>query len=392
MNKTGFFAVLAFAVFTALSAVFIVPPLLVEIASDLDISVAVAGQLATATFAAWAVSLLMVGPLSDSFGRRPVALTGLLVLAVSVLASAFAPNIEALLALRVLTGLAGGTLPPTTVGVVSDVFSPARRAQAVTALLAVNGVVSAITVPMVAVLADLGGWQLPFVVAGLLLALALLTNWIWFPRDSRERVRDWVFFSRYRSLLSLRYFRVAIAVGVTQRIAFWGTITFFPAYLIHTYEVSLGFVAIPLVIAAVGQVIGSYSAAFVAKQRSRAALIAGTSVAGGFCGFLFFAFELQLWVSVALAAVGTGLLSVAMPAMVAVSTEYSGESKSTGASLMRLSNQSGGALGAAIVGALLASTGYEGIGYLFLGVTSTSALMTSLFGKQFAENAVLTAR
>ena len=392
MNKTGFFAVLAFAVFTALSAVFIVPPLLVEIASDLDISVAVAGQLATATFAAWAVSLLMVGPLSDSFGRRPVALTGLLVLAVSVLASAFAPNIEALLALRVLTGLAGGTLPPTTVGVVSDVFSPARRAQAVTALLAVNGVVSAITVPMVAVLADLGGWQLPFVVAGLLLALALLTNWIWFPRDSRERVRDWVFFSRYRSLLSLRYFRVAIAVGVTQRIAFWGTITFFPAYLIHTYEVSLGFVAIPLAIAAIGQVIGSYSAAFVAKQRSRAALIAGTSVAGGICGFLFFAFELQLWVSVALAAVGTGLLSVAMPAMVAVSTEYSGESKSTGASLMGLSNQSGGALGAAIVGALLASAGYEGIGYLFLGVTSTSALMTSLFGKQFAENAVLTAR
>ena len=93
MNKAWFFAVLAFAVFTALSAVFIVPPLLVEIASDLDISVAVAGQLATATFAAWAVSLLMVGPLSDSLGRRPVALTGLLVLTVSVLASAFAPNI-----------------------------------------------------------------------------------------------------------------------------------------------------------------------------------------------------------------------------------------------------------------------------------------------------------
>ena len=89
----------------------------------------------------------------------------------------------------------------------------------------------------------------------------------------------------------------------------------------------------------------------------------------------------------AVVAVGTGLLSVAMPAMVAASTEYSGESKSTGASLMGLSNQSGGALGAAIAGALLAGTGYAGIGYLCLGATIASGLMTPLFGKQFGEAA-----
>ena len=104
-------------------------------------------------------------------------------------------------------------------------------------------------------------------VAGLLLAIALLSNWVWFPRDSRERVRRWVFFSRYRSLLSLRFFRVAVAVGLTQRIAFWGTISFFPAYLIHTYGISVGFVALPLAITATGQVIGGYSAAFIAKPK-----------------------------------------------------------------------------------------------------------------------------
>ena len=378
---------LALAVFSGLSAVYIVPPLLVDIASEMDISVAVAGQLSTATFAAWAVSLLMVGPLSDSFGRRPVALTGLLVLSVSVIASAFAPNIQVLVALRVLTGLAGGTLPPTSVGVVSDVISPGRRAQAVTALLALNGLVAAITVPIVAVLADWGGWRVPFVVVGLLLTIALLSNWVWFPRDNRDRVRRWVFFSRYRSLLSLRFFRVAVAVGLTQRIAFWGTISFLPAYLIHTYGISVGFVALPLVITATGQVIGSYSAAFVAKRRYRAALLAGTSVIGGTCAFLFFSFDLDLWVSVAVATVGTGLLSVAMPAMVAISTEYSGESKSSGASIMGISNQSGGALGAAIAGAMLANAGYGGIGYMCLGATIVSALLTSLFGRQFGESA-----
>ena len=195
--------------------------------------------------------------------------------------------------------MAGGTLPPTAVRVVSDVISPGERAQAVSALLAINGLTLAISVPMVAVLADWGGWRSAFMVSGALLALAFLMNWIWFPRDRKERVGDWVCFSRYWSLMSLRYFRVALAVGLTQRMAYWGMISFFAAYLIHTYEVSVGFVALPLAIAAIGQVIGSYSAAFVAKLRCRAALIPATSVVGGICGYLVFSVELELWASVA---------------------------------------------------------------------------------------------
>ena len=385
VNKRLFFAALSLAVFAAMSAVLIVPPLLVEIGAELDISVPVAGQLATATFAAWAVSLLCVGPLSDSFGRRPVALAGLGILAVSALASAFAPNIETLLALRALTGLAGGTLPPTAVGVLSDVISPARRAQAITAILSVQGVVAGVTVPMVAVLADLGGWRVPFVVVGGLLASALLVNWVWFPRDNRERTRSLVFFSRYFSLLSLRYFRVAIVVGATQRVSFWATLSFFPAHLLLTYDVPLALVALPLVITAAGQVVGSYSAAYVANSKHRTALLAGTSVAGGLCACLFFSVDLGLWLAVAVVAIGAGFLSVLMPALVAVSTEYSGASKSTGASLMGFTNQSSGALGAAFGGVLLASVGYAGIGYMCLAVTIASALITPLFGRRFSD-------
>lgn len=368
-----------------MSAVLIVPPLLVEIGADLKVSVPVAGQLATATFAAWAASLLCVGPLSDSFGRRPVALAGLAILAVSALASAFAPNIEILLALRALTGLAGGTLPPTAVGVLSDVISPARRAQAITAMLAIQGVVAGVTVPMVAVLADLGGWRLPFVVVGALLAVALLANWVWFPKDNRQRTRNFAFISRYVSLLSLRYFRVAIAVGATQRISFWATLSFFPAHLLLAYDVPLALVALPLAITAVGQVAGSYSAAYVANNKHRTALLAGTSIAGGLCACLFFSVDLGLWLAVAVVAIGAGFLSVLMPALVAVSTEYSGESKSTGASLMGFTNQSSGALGAAAGGVLLAGVGYAGIGYMCLAVTIASALMTPLFGRRFGE-------
>ena len=380
-------AVLALTVFATISAILIVPPLLVEIATDLEISVAVAGQLATATFAAWAVAGISGGPLSDSFGRRPVALVCLAVLAASILAAAFAPNLETLLALRVLTGLGGGAIPPNIVGAVSDVISPARRAQAVGALLSIQGLASAISVPLVAALADLGGWRLPFMVYGGVLVVGLVANWLWLPKDRGERVRNWAYLSRYRSLVSLRFFRVGVAVNITQRIAFWGTVSFFAAYLINTFGLSVGFVALPLAITAVGQMAGNYLSSFAANRRHRAAIIAGATIGGGAFGFVVFSANLGLWATVALATASTGLLSVAFPILVAASTEYSGESKATGVGLMGFSNQAGGMLGAGIAGALLASVGYAGIGYMCLVAAIVSALLTSLFGRQFGESA-----
>ena len=372
---------LSMAIFATQNAVFMLPPLLVEISAELDTSVAVAGQLATATFAAWGVSLITVGPLSDSFGRRPVILAGLLLMVASVTASAFAPNIEVFIALRVLTGLAAGTMPPTSVGALSDVISPERRAQAVSGILTVGVLTTAVSVPAVALLADWGGWRFTFLISGALLAAAFVTNFVWFPRDLRERSRRVAFVSRYWVLLSLGYFRAALAVGLSQRIAYWTIVSYYAAFLIKTYDLSVGSAALPLAVVAIFQVLGNYAGGYVAMMGPRAAILGATSAVGGICAFLCFTFDYPMWVSVVLATVGTGLLSVTMPTLVASSTEYSGESKATGASIMGFSNQSAGAIGAATSGALLAYLGYGGIGYLCLGVTIACAVMAALFGR-----------
>ena len=206
------------------------------------------------------------------------------------------------------------------------------------------------------------------------------------PLTSRERARELVFFGRYWSLLSLNYFRVALAVLVTQRLAYWGMISFFAAYLIQAHNLSVGFVALPLVISAIGQVIGSYAAGFVAAKNYRVAIMVITTTAGGVCGLLFFAFDFGLWTAVALATAGSGLLSVMAPVMVAATTEYSGESKATGTSIIGVGNFVGGVLGAGLSGALLASTGYEGIGYLCLALTIGSALLMTVFAGQLRVN------
>ena len=376
---------LLFAVVTTMNAVLMLPPLLVDIAAEFGVSVSVTGQLATVTFAFWAISVLLASPLSDSFGRRPVAVVGLLVLSVSVMASAFAPNFYVLLALRILTGMGGGTIPPNAIAAVSDIISPERRGQAVGGLMAVNVLTAATSVPIMALLADWGNWRLPFLVSGLMLAASLVTVWLWLPGDRKERSQSFVFLSRYWSLLKLRFFRVAFVAGITQRMMFWGTVSFFAAYLIATHDLSVGFVALPLAITAVGQAAASFCVGYVVKNRRRAAIITVASLAGGIGGLLTFSANLSLWPAVAAATVGTAMVSLNIAALMAMSTEFSGESKATGAAIVGLSNQSGGMFGAALAGLLLANVGFQGIGYMCLGTTLISALMTGVVERRFAD-------
>ena len=373
---------IAVALFASQNSTLVIPPLFVSIAEDLDISVAVAGQLATATFATWAVSVVLCSPLSDSLGRRLMAITGLTILAATSIASAFAPNVEVMLALRLLAGLGGGMIPPNSVAAVSEVISPEKRAQAVGGLMAVNIFAIAISVPLFALLAEWHGWRVSVAASGLVLALALVLNLVWFPRDSTERIRDFSFAARYKALLSVRFFRAVVFVMVSQRMAYWAMVTFFAAFLIKTYGLSVGSVALPLAALAGAQIVGSYSAGFIAKNKEREALLAATTLVGGICGLIFFSISSGFWVAVALGSLGTGLLSIAFPTLVAMSTEYSGRSRATGIGLVGLGNQSGGAAGAAAAGALLASVGYGGVGFLCLGVTVFGALAAVLFMRQ----------
>ena len=382
LNEAWFVFILGFSVLAAQNATLILPPLLVDIASDLEVSVPVAAQLGTATFAAWAVSVVVGAPLSDSFGRRPMALAGMLVLTVSVIASAFAPNLEVLAVLRAMTGLGGGMIPPNNMGAIVDTIGPERRAKAMGIVMASNVVSMGVSVPLVTLLADWQDWRFAFLVSGLLLGVSFLTIWIWFPNIRRAGPRSFEFFSRFRALLSLRFFQVAVLVHMVQRMAFWGFISYFAAYLIKTYDVSVGFLAVPLAITAVAQVAGSYLAPHLANLRNYALLVASTSMAGGVCGMFYFATDIGLWPAVALATAATGLLTMTFPVLVAISTRFSGNSTATGVGLMGVSNQGGGALGTALAGALLANYGFAGIGYMCLGLTVACVLGTLLFRRE----------
>ena len=382
MNRFRFLAAVAVGLFATMSASLMLAPLLVAIATEFDTSVAVAGQLATATFAAWAVSVVSVGPMSDSFGRRPVALTGLSLLSIGVLASAFAPNLGTLMALRVVTGIGGGMMPPNSLAAVADSVSPARRAQAVGALIAFTSLSSVISVTLVALGADWGGWRLPFLIIGSLLVACVLLNLLWFPKSDGTGLRSFSFFPRFRTLLAIPAFRSALVVNLAQRMAFYALFSYLAAYLIDAYDMSLGAVALPLGIVGMGMAVGSYVGGPVANRKDRMPLIAVAALAGGAASLLLFSIEVPVWVAVAIATSAVTLLSVGFPVLLTFSTQISGESRATGVGLLGFSNQSGGVGGAALGGVLLAANGFPGVGYLCLGAAAFSALVIGLYMRQ----------
>lgn len=126
-SPTSLVILLSAGVFLVRAAALMLGPLLVALASAFDTSVAATGQLAAAINFSWAITALFVGPVSDTYGRRRVGWTGLLVMAVGILGSVLAWNYWALLACRLLTGVGAAMIPPNSMAAIADHFPPAER-------------------------------------------------------------------------------------------------------------------------------------------------------------------------------------------------------------------------------------------------------------------------
>ncbi|MCZ8129986.1 MAG: multidrug effflux MFS transporter [Steroidobacteraceae bacterium] len=140
-------------------------PALPAIGARFDAGTEATRLLVSAALLAIALGNLLVGPLSDRFGRRPVILAGLAMFVGGSLAGLAAPTIETLIAARIVQAFGGGAAMAVVRAMLADHFGAERAATALaytaTAIL---------VVPMVApTLGGLGvewlGWRAPFAIA-----------------------------------------------------------------------------------------------------------------------------------------------------------------------------------------------------------------------------------
>lgn len=203
-------------------------PALPAIARDLDTTPGAVQLSLTAFLVAFAVGQLLVGPVSDGIGRRPMLVVGTALFALASVGCALAPDVVTLVVARVAQGLAGAAGAVAGRAMVSDVTSGTRMAKVFGTLAAINAIG-----PVVAPLAGgavltVGTWRLMFVVLAVLGAVFFVAVVLRFRETLPPERRGGVGFAangqRFRELLAIPRFQAYVLSGVLSTVGFFAYI------------------------------------------------------------------------------------------------------------------------------------------------------------------------
>lgn len=190
-------------------------PSLPTVAADLGTTTAGVQLTISGVLLGAALGQLIMGPLSDRFGRRRPALAGIALHVVASLLCIIAPTIGLLIGLRVVQGFGNAAAGITAMAVIRDRLTGGPAARVISRLMLVIGVAPLFAPTLGGLIAGAAGWRAVFAVLALFGVVLWIAVWRWLPETlsadrratagPREAVRG------YRSLLGDRQF-LALAV------------------------------------------------------------------------------------------------------------------------------------------------------------------------------------
>lgn len=159
------------------------------------------------------VGQMILGPLSDRYGRKPVLIGSVILFIVSAIASVFSPSIHIFNACRLFQGLgaSGGYFLARTIP--ADLYAGRQLAQLMALTGAINGIAPAAAPVLGGVTADNWGWKGVFVVlAGFALVILAVSPFLKesLPKSRRTTGAWWKSLPGYLSLLKNRPFMIHI--------------------------------------------------------------------------------------------------------------------------------------------------------------------------------------
>lgn len=196
-SRAGRWVLLATVLGSALAAIdaTVVTIALPAIAGDLDASFADLQWTVTGYSVTLASLILVSGAAGDRYGRRRVFLLGVVGFTAASVLCAAAPSAGLLIAARVLQGVGGALLTPSSLAIIEAVFDPRDRAAAIGTWAGFSGVAGALAPFVGGWLLDLGSWRWVFLVnvPVAVLVVAVVVRHVPETRDARAAERlDWV--------------------------------------------------------------------------------------------------------------------------------------------------------------------------------------------------------
>ena len=213
----------------------IVAPILPRIGEALQIPQALQGTLVTGYAIALSTFAVIIGPISDRFGRRPILLAGTSLMCIMLALHALANDFTSLLTFRIGAGVSGGVLTGVAVAYVGDYFPYERRGWANGWVMSGFAFGQVVAVPIGTILAEQYGFRSPFILFSAIAAISFLLILTVIPQPlvnhSQQGLSVIYVIKSYLKLLSQRKILNAGLAYATMLFAVSSFVVFFPTWL-----------------------------------------------------------------------------------------------------------------------------------------------------------------
>lgn len=352
------FVVAAFSNLSGLSLY----PFLSSIAEEFDSSVAMIGQAITISLIGGAIVGLVAGPLADHYGQRRLIILGALLLSLSGVGTAMATSYEWLLIARFPAGLATGILLGIGLSLATTRLLGDERRSAVGWIASGSALGAVVGPPFMTALADIGTWRTGFwfhAVAPLLLAFFCFRV---LPGDIAQSASPFSLrktISDYQDILGDRR-----SLLLQCAMLFWAVPTlagsgYLGAYLIQNHGFTVSGAGFGYMWAASWLMIGTRLGIRLLKYLELYRLIMVSSLVMAVASTILFWMPLGMPWILLFVMVWTLNMGIGTPAITNAISEAARTGQGTAMMARQFTWTSGGALGAALGGVLIAVGGYS---------------------------------
>ncbi len=375
--------VLALATFAVGTQTSVFTGLLSDLASDLEVSVAVAGQLATVFAITSAISAPFIVNTVSRWERKRVLIISLIFIGVINLATSALPTFDTFLYARIVVALFSGIVIPTAGAVAVSMVQSDKQGQALGVILSGLTLAFVLGIPMGSVVGGQFGWRSTFVFAGVIAFIAIPFIMAYVPALPGTQAAS---LSNFK-VLTIRIVQVGLVLSGISFIAGYPIFAFIGPLVEEITGISGSAVGLLQTFIGFGSILGIIAGG---RMADHGAFTRNIRIL--FAGFVVVQFFYSVWFL--LPGLGTTIMAIPLvitiffssailfalgpvieKALVQAAPEQSSLTLAMNSSMIYM----GQGLGAALGGFVIGSQGYPPLGVLSAGIAITALVIAITF-------------
>jgi len=229
--------------------------LLNEISRDLDVSIAQAGQIVTASHVVAAFLAPVIAVAASRLQRRTVLLLALGTGVLAQFASAFATGFWLLFVARLLFGVCIAAHAPTAVATSGLLAEPGQRGRAVSLVMAGFALATVVGIPLGVWFGGIFGWRATMMATTVVIMVPLIGIWMLIPKQLPLTQLD---MSAWGNTLKNSGVRATLLIALLMSLGQMAFFSYVAPLLHEAIDAGPGTIAIMLSLSGVSSVIGSF--------------------------------------------------------------------------------------------------------------------------------------